>query len=100
MANNKSMVDVAFDLMSKKKRAMPFIKLWTGVSEATGASSDDVAQFYTDLTLDSRFVSLEGNKWDLRSRRSFLEAHPDIALIDDDDDDYRDDDISEEYYDA
>lgn len=97
MSNCKSMVDVAFSIMSKKKRAIPFLKLWEGVSEITGASGDKVAQFYTDLTLDSRFVSLEGNKWDLRSRRTFEESHTEIDLLDDEDQEEESDD---EFYDA
>lgn len=98
MSNCKSMVDVAFSIMSKKKRAIQFIKLWEDVSEITGASSDKVAQFYTDLTLDSRFVSLEGNKWDLRSRRTFEESHTEIDLLDDDEE--QEEEANDEFYDA
>ena len=37
--------------------------------------------------LDSRFASLEGNKWDLRHRRKFDEVHIDTSEIAMDDED-------------
>ena len=85
MTVSKSMVDVAYELMSKKKRAVAFKKLWEDVSKETGADMNLVAQFYTDLTLDSRFVALKDNKWDLKNRRKFEESHIDISLIEIDD---------------
>lgn len=77
----KSMTDVAYDILSSKKRAMQFSKLWEDVSKITGASMDNVSQFYSDLTLDSRFASLKENKWDLVERRKFSESHVDISRI-------------------
>lgn len=82
----KSMTDVAYDIMSSKKRAVQFSKLWAEVSKATGASDDVVAQFYSDLTLDGRFASLKDNKWDLKTRRKFSESHVDLKKIELDDD--------------
>ena len=77
----KSMTDVAYDIMSKKKRAVQFTKLWTDVSKETGASKDAIADFYSDLTLDRRFTSLKNNKWDLTERRKFSESHVDLKKI-------------------
>ena len=45
------------------------------------------SQFYSELMLDSRFASLEGNKWDLRNRRKFDEVHIDTSEIAMDDED-------------
>ena len=86
----RSMTDAAYDIMSKKKRAVQFAKLWTEVSKETGASNDMVAQFYSDMLLDARFASLKDNKWDLKSRRKFAESHIDLKKIeiDDPDSDY------------
>ena len=81
MASPKSMTDIAYDVISKKKRAVQFGKLWEEVSKIYGASSDKVAQFYSDLTFDSRFVSLKDNKWDLAERRKFAESHVDLSEI-------------------
>ena len=92
MSVSKSMTDVAFDIMSKKKRAVAFDKLWQDVSKTTGATMDHIAQFYSDLTLDGRFTSLKDNKWDLKARRKFAETQIDISELEVDDD-------SEEIYD-
>ncbi len=77
----KSMTDIAYDILSGKKRAIQFQKLWEEVSKKTGASVDAVAQFYSDLTLDSRFAQLKENKWDLVERRKYSESHVDISRI-------------------
>ena len=67
----KSMVDVAFDLMTRKKKPVVFLKLWQEVSEIMGFTpaqeEENIAQFYGDLSLDDRFVNVLENKWDLRS---------------------------------
>ena len=81
MASAKSMTDVAYDVLSKKKRAVHFSKLWEDVSKICGVSSDNIAQFYSDLTLDSRFASLKDNKWDLIERRKYEESHVDLSEI-------------------
>lgn len=81
MATKQSMTDIAYDILSKKKRAIPFPKIWEEVSSTYGASADQIAQFYSDLTLDSRFVSLKDNKWDLVERRKFEESHIDLSEI-------------------
>ena len=77
----KSMTDIAYDILSGKKRAIQFQKLWEEVSKKTGASNDIIADFYSDLTLDSRFTQLKENKWDLVERRKFSESHVDISRI-------------------
>jgi DNA-directed RNA polymerase subunit delta len=86
MASAKSMMDVAYDVIVKKKRAILFTKLWEEVSKIYGVSNDKIAQFYSDLTLDSRFVSLKENKWDLIERRKFEESHVDLSAIELDED--------------
>lgn len=77
----KSMADVAYEILSSKKRAIQFSKLWEEVAKKTNVSNDMIAQFYSDLTLDSRFASLKENKWDLVERRKFDESHIDISKI-------------------
>ena len=91
----KSMVDVAYDVMSKKKRSIPFAKLWAEVSKICSVRDDLIAQFYSDLTLDARFVNLKDNKWDLVERRKYEESHIDISkleITDDDDDEFNGED--------
>lgn len=77
----KSKTDVAYEIISGKKRPILFSKLWEEVSKQTKAPKDQVAQFYSDLTLDSRFALLKDNKWDLVERRKFEESHVDISKI-------------------
>ena len=96
MASAKSRTDIAYDILSKKKRSIQFSKLWEDVSKIYGASNDRVAQFYSDLTLDSRFASLKENKWDLAERRKFDESHVDISKIELDEDEPEEIDDSED----
>ncbi|MBQ1477725.1 MAG: DNA-directed RNA polymerase subunit delta [Erysipelotrichaceae bacterium] len=99
MTAAKTMTDIAYEVMSKKKRSVPFIKLWDEVSKILGASSDRIAQFYSDLSLDPRFVNLGENKWDLKERRKYVESHVDIEeleITDDDDDEFNGEDESDD----
>ena len=41
MDKNRSMVDVAYELMSKKKKAVNFYKLWQEVSEFKGFDEEE-----------------------------------------------------------
>ncbi len=81
----RSMTDVAFSLLSKKKSGVAFNKLWDEVSQIMGYSENvaerKIAQFYTAMMLDSRFASLGNNKWDLRSRHTYNETHFDTSAI-------------------
>ncbi len=81
----KSMIDVAFDLVSKKKKPATFLKIWEEVSQMVGLTpeqeEDNIAQFYTDLSLDERFVHVGDNKWDLRSRHTYNEVVVDTSSI-------------------
>lgn len=94
---NRSMTDVAFELMGKKKKAIPFKKLWEEVVSVMGYSESvaatKLATFYANLSLDARFALVEDGKWDLRSRRTFNETHKDLSEIldlDDDEDEFLD----------
>lgn len=89
---NKAMIDVAYDLMATKKKAVTFIKLWEEITQIIGFTQqqeeDNIAQFYSDLSLDERFVCIGENKWDLRARRTYNEVVIDTSeiLIDESDD--------------
>ncbi|MBE6114003.1 MAG: DNA-directed RNA polymerase subunit delta [Erysipelotrichaceae bacterium] len=95
----RSMTDVAFELLGKKKKAITFKKLWEEVVEVMGYSeavaANKLATFYANLSLDARFALVEDGKWDLRSRRTFNETHKDLSDIldlDDDEDEFLDED--------
>ena len=97
MTKTRSMTDVAYEVMSKKKRAIAFKKLWMEVIEKLELdpekATDRIAQFYTDMTLDGRFTSLKENKWDLKERHTFDEVYVEFNNLDDDEDE------EDEYYD-
>lgn len=96
-----SKLDIAFNLLTKKKKPTPFLKLWEEISQIEALSpsqqEDQIAQFYSDLCLDSRFVNMGENKWDLRSRHTFSEIVIDTdEYLDDDSDESEEFDIDEE----
>jgi len=90
MTYNQTMTDVAFDCLSKRKREVEFVKLWTEVAKTMEIPEERMkrkkSQFYSELLLDNRFASLENNKWDLRNRRKFDEVHVNTEDIELDDD--------------
>lgn len=83
------MADVAWNVLSKRKKSVDFSKLWGDVAGTLGYDATQqqrkIAQFYTELMLDKRFISVEDNKWDLRSRHSYNETLVEIVEIDDED---------------
>ena len=58
----KSMIEVAYQVLTNNDGAMPFVDLWKDVSQEMGFSQtqfeDNIAQFYTDLSLDGRFLNM------------------------------------------
>ena len=90
----KSMIEVAYQVLTNNNGAMPFVNLWKDVSQEMGFTQtqfeDNIAQFYTDLSLDGRFLNMSQNTWDLRSRHTYSESVMDtdsIAIDEDDEDD-------------
>lgn len=99
----KSNLDVAFELVSKKKNPVVFSKLWEEVSQIQGLSEEEAkkraSKFYTALSLDGRFITLGDNTWDLRSRYTFDKVHIDMnEVYTDDSDEVEDEDRSEDDY--
>ena len=95
----KSMIDVAYELLSAKKKAVVFLKLWEEVCQMMAFTKqqeeDNIAQFYSDLSLDDRFVNVGENKWDLRERHTYHEVVIDTEEILIDEDSDIDEDFSE-----
>ncbi len=81
----KSMNDVAYKILSSKKKSVAFDALWKEVVLKMEYSETEanrkLVQFYNNIMLDNRFVSVEQNKWDLRERRKFEEIHIDTSAI-------------------
>ena len=106
MDYRRSFVDTAYDIVVKNGTELPFATLWNNVCEELGLTQEDrvarVSYFYTQLTLDGRFVTLGENVWDLSIRHTFDKVHIDmnevysedeeeLEFIPEDDDDIKDD---------
>ena len=81
----KSNLDVAYELVSNKRKPVEFSKLWEEVSQKQGLSEEEAkgkaSKFYTALSLDGRFITLGENTWDLRSRYTFDKVHIDMNEV-------------------
>lgn len=97
---NMSMVDVAYELMSKKKSAVNFFKLWEEVCQMKKfddeQKEDKESLFYTNITLDGRFITVGENAWDLRSRHKFSDVHIDMNDIYADDEEEASEELEED----
>ncbi|MFI8706917.1 DNA-directed RNA polymerase subunit delta [Bacillus sp. NPDC077411] len=65
-----SMIEVVHSLLEEKKQATPFHDLVQEIAQLLELSEEQVAariaQFYTDLNIDGRFINLGENRWGLR----------------------------------
>ena len=96
----KSMRDVAFELLSKKKNPVAFNKLWKEVAEVLGLTEEEatarIGTFYTHITLDGRFILLQNNTWDLKIRHCESEWKIDMNELYKEDDSSSEDEIIDE----
>jgi DNA-directed RNA polymerase subunit delta len=65
-----SLMEMAFEYLQNSKQPISFGDLLQEIKRAAGISDEEVrtrlAQFYTDINVDGRFLSLGGNRWGLR----------------------------------
>ena len=84
-----SMLEVAELLIQRKIKPQKFEKIAKEVCEIMGLTDEQfqskLAQFYTDLTLSGKFVTVGEDKWDLKSRQKYDVANYDTYDIDFDD---------------
>ena len=82
---NESMVDVAYSYLKEINRKVKFNDLFNVISERIGFTEEEkenlISNFYTNLSLDGRFVTLGNNEWDLRSNQTYDKVHIDMADI-------------------
>lgn len=66
-----SMIEMAYKILNGNKQAVSFQEIWDEIVEVTGMSEGEararIAQFYTDLNIDGRFIALGENRWGLRA---------------------------------
>ncbi len=83
--DQKSNLDLAYEYIVESKAAKQFSDIWNYICEKQGYSDDEkslkIGKFYTNLSLDSRFVQLGDNMWDLRCNQTFDKVHIDINAI-------------------
>lgn len=77
-----SLPETAFAILSKEKDPLKFQELYAKLAAELEMSDDEkgahIGQFYTDISLDGRFVGLTDNTWDLRSRHTYDKVHIDV----------------------
>ncbi|HLS09956.1 DNA-directed RNA polymerase subunit delta [Lentibacillus sp.] len=65
-----SMVELANDILQEEQKAQDFNELYSKVAEMKGFTEEQkrefIAQFYTDLTIDGRFLTIESGVWGLK----------------------------------
>jgi DNA-directed RNA polymerase subunit delta len=81
--SEKSMVDFAYEVISQAKQLpVGFHELWEMVCQKAGLNKEEtrgrISHFYTNLSLDGRFVALPDNYWDLRANHTFDKVHIDM----------------------
>ncbi len=81
----KSLIEIAFEYIEGQKNPVPFSKIWEYVKATAGLSEEEAqkkaGQFFTNMMLDGRFVTLGENEWDLRSRHTFDKVHIDMKDV-------------------
>lgn len=76
------MLDIAYDLIVASGQAVSFKDIWAKIlSIAPETPANRMGRFYTNMTLDGRFVALGGNMWDLRTNYTFKQLYEDARGV-------------------
>ena len=96
----KSLLDHAYDYVSKQSQPSKFQDIWDYCVKEAGLTPEEadqkVSRFYTNLMLDGRFVTLGENQWDLRVRHKYESVHIDMSEVYSDVETYDEDSEEEE----
>lgn len=109
-----SLIELAYESLLDKKQAVPFKEILDEIVAAVNLPESEVrariAQFYTDLNIDGRFLCLGDNRWGIRDWYPVEQSEEDTitpikpkkkkakkALDEDDLEDYEDLDEDLEY---
>ena len=80
-----SLIDVAYEVMNGGKDPYAFNQLMNEVAQLVGLTEEEVnekiAQFYTDVNIDGRFLSLGDNRWGLRSWYPVDKSEEDVVTV-------------------
>jgi DNA-directed RNA polymerase subunit delta len=87
-----SFTDIGYNIIKLDKGSKTTVQLFKEICSLLGLSDkeyeDKIADFFTSLTVDKRFILLNSTNWDLKENHSIK------TIIDDSEDEY--DDIDEE----
>ena len=79
---NESMVDVAYSSLVGFAKVVSFSELYDDVCAKLELTDEEkknnISRFYTNLSLDGRFVTLGNNLWDLRKNQTYDKVHIDM----------------------
>jgi DNA-directed RNA polymerase subunit delta len=100
----KSMLDIAYDLVKETDHELSFKDIWNHIVETLSLpedkANDKIASFYTNLTLDGRFVDLGNNTWDLRTKHTYDKVHFDLndaySIVEDEVEENEEEDLYDE----
>ncbi len=79
--SEKSLIVLAYDHLAKCSNPVPFRELFDLVLKEAGIELTEaqykkaLSSFYTQISLDGRFVCFSDNTWDLRSHHKFNDYH-------------------------
>ena len=81
----KSLIEYAYEFVASQENPVNFAKIWEYVKQQANLSEEVAAkkagQFFTNMMLDGRFVTLGENEWDLRERHTFDKVHIDMRDV-------------------
>ncbi len=81
----ESMIELAYKLLSESKQPIAFKDLWDKIKAELEIGPDEeasrIGHFYTDLSLDGRFIQDGDYTWNLRSRTLFDQTHIDTSVF-------------------
>ncbi|MGM8214981.1 DNA-directed RNA polymerase subunit delta [Bacillaceae bacterium W0354] len=77
-----SMVELAYEILIEEKKAMHFNELFDLITEAKGLTQSKkeefIAQFYTDLNIDGKILSVGSNMWGIKAWYPYEQSEDDI----------------------
>lgn len=81
----EKLIEFAYDILKNNKSELEFKDLWAKVLKSSNIDMEKavemISDFYSDLSLDNRFVGIEKTKWDLRERRTSKEVIVDTSHL-------------------
>lgn len=88
MNNKISMIDEAYAIIKDSNEPITFEKLLKKIQQKLELTDEEISsrksKFYTNLSLDSRFVNLGRTGWDLSVKYTFAVVHEEVKDLESD----------------